>query len=70
VSGVVLYIINNNADVSKKEDRVACELEFEHAMVAISWDHTSKCVVLGDAKGALHLVTRSGHLLFSKNVTG
>lgn len=50
------------------EFSVLFEMEFEAKIVALAWDQSEECLVVGDSNGTLHLVTSGGSLLFSKKL--
>jgi hypothetical protein len=64
-NGSTLTILLN---VENKGMTTIAEMDFENTILAITWDKTAGCIVLGDSAGALHLITSDGSLLFSKKL--
>ena len=62
-----LAVVNKSGP---EHDKIICEVDFDHVIQEIAWDFTSQCIVIGDASGCLHLVTKDGTVLFSKNLSG
>lgn len=43
-------------------------LEFDNIIDALEWDPEGRCVIVGDASGTLHFVTKQGDVVFSHSI--
>jgi hypothetical protein len=61
----IVHIVHNEEEV---DSEIVSEIEFENELALVSWDVTGGCLALCDSGNTIHLVRRTGLLLFSKQV--
>lgn len=61
--------INNFLIILERDVDERVEMDFDSAIVAITWDHSGEFLVVGDRDGNLHVLTSAGTLIFSHTIT-
>jgi len=61
---------SKNGKDADEDDEEAEEtsLEFDEPIDALEWDPEGRCLIVGDASGTLHFVTREGEVVFSHGI--
>jgi hypothetical protein len=68
IEGNVLTIFQLTKNDDDWGSEVLGSMEFEHSLNLVSWDLSGSCLAVSDSKGIIHLITKSGTLLFSKQL--
>lgn len=68
IEGNVLTLFQVSYSEEEWVAETITSMEFENALSSINWDLSGNCLALSDAKGVIHLVSKSGLLLFSKSL--
>jgi hypothetical protein len=66
IEGNVLTIFQLTKNDDDWSSEMLGSMEFEHSLNLVSWDLSGSCLAVSDSKGIIHLITKSGTLLFSK----
>lgn len=65
---IITLPVPDKLDTEAQSVEILVETELDTPIVALEWDVSELCVVVGDDSGSLHLFTRAGQLLFSKKI--